>query len=195
MRLPIFIVAAAGLLSACGGAATRFYTLEPSAPAHNLAQTYAGASFRIDAVHIPPGLDQPELVRDDGEGRFTMSDNDHWAAPVGELLRDVLTQDLAAQLPGGKVIYPDAPKLPGSAGLVVDILSISSAGGRVVMDASWTLIPAVNPGGQTSLAGRQRTLRLTTPAGAGVRANASELSALAAQLASAIAQDLSEPAN
>ena len=190
-----FILAAAGLLSACSGAATRFYTLEPAAPIRGLAQSYGGAPFRIDAVHIPASLDRPELVRDDGGGRFTVSDNDHWAAPVGELLRRVLTQDLAAQLPAGKVVYPDAPKPPGSAGLVVDILSISSAGGQVAMDVSWTLIPAPNPGGRTTPSGRQRTLRVTTPAmGSGVGANAIELSALAAQLAAAIAESLAQPA-
>jgi uncharacterized protein len=186
-------LAAPCLLSACAGATTRFYTLEPTPPAANVARAYTGAPFRVDAVHIPASLDRPELVRDGGGGRFTVSDNDHWAAPVGELLRRVLTQDLAAQLPPGKVVYPDAPKLPGSAGLVVDILSISSMGDRVVMDASWTLMPVPDASGQPAAPGRQRVLRLTTPAArTEVSGNAAELSALAAQLSAAIAKDLSE---
>jgi uncharacterized lipoprotein YmbA len=191
------ILIAAGLLSACSGAATRFYTLQPAAPSAAPPQAYAGAPFRIDAVHIPASLDRPELVREDSGTRFTVSDNDHWAAPVGELLRRVLTQDLAARLPQGKVIYPDAPKPPGSSGLVVDILSISSTGGRVAMEASWTLIPTVSQtssGGFLAAGGRQRTVRLTTPAvGAGVGGDATELSALAGALATAITDDLSRP--
>jgi uncharacterized lipoprotein YmbA len=173
------------LLSACAGAQTRFYTLQPTTPAAQRA-TYAGPAMRIDAVHIPASLDRPELVRDEGGDRFVVSDNDHWAAPVGELLRRVLTQDLAAVLPPDKVIFPDAPKLPGSQGLVVDILSITPSAQGVVMQASWTVLPA--PRGA---AAHQRSVTLTAPsAGAGVQGNAAELSALAGLLAAAIAQDL-----
>ncbi len=189
--LAAVMLAAAGLLSACGGgAATRFYTLEAAPPGP--VQPYAGDPFRIDAVHIPASLDRPELVRDAGGGRFTVSDNDHWAAPVGELLRRVLTQDLAAVLPAGKVVYPDAPKPPGAGGLVVDILSLSSAKGQMTMEASWTLIPAQGAAGRTPAGIEQHTVRLTTPAtGEGVGGNAIELSALARQMTSAIAADLS----
>lgn len=191
MRRSFFaaIVITAGLLSGCTGATTRFYTLEPGPP--RTAQAYAGAPFRVDAVHIPASLDRPELVRDAVGGRFTVSDNDHWAAPVGELLRRVLTQDLAAQLPMGKVVYPEAPKPPGSAGLVVDILSISSAGGRTTMDASWTLIPAQAAPGSPATDVQQHALRLTAGAtGGGVQGNAKALSALTDQMAGAIAESL-----
>ena len=187
-----FVVAlfsTAGLISSCTGATTRFYTLEPGPP--RPVQAYAGAPFRVDAVHIPASLDRPELVRDAADGRFTVSDNDHWAAPVGELLRRVLTQDLAPQLPMGTVVYPDAPKPPGSAGLVVDILSISSAGGRMTMDASWTLIPAQGAPGSPAVDVQQHALRLTTAMGEGVRGNATALSAMTDQMAVAIAESLS----
>ena len=174
------------LLTACAGAQTRFYTLQPTTPAAQEHATYAGPPIRIDAVHIPASLDRPELVRDEGGDRFTVSDNDHWAAPVGELLRRVLTQDLAAILPSDKVIFPDAPKPPGAQGLVIDILSITPSAEGIVMQASWTVLPA--PRGAIV---HQRTVRLIVPsAGTGVRGNAEELSALAGQLAAAIAQDL-----
>ena len=189
------VLVGSGLLLGCAGASTRFYTLEPIAPAPGAAQAYGGAPFRIDAVHIPASLDRPELVRDDGGGRFTVSDDNHWAAPVGELLRRVLTQDLSARLPGGKVIYPEAPKLPGSSGLVVDILSISPSGDRVAMDASWTLVSAAGADGGHPAVWRQRTVRVTTAlSGPGVEGNATTLSALAGELATAIAQDLPQPA-
>jgi uncharacterized lipoprotein YmbA len=184
------VMLAAALLSGCTGATTRFYTIEPGPPP--AAHPYVGAPFRVDAVHIPASLDRPELVRDAGGGRFTVSDNDHWAAPVGELLRRVLTQNLAAQLPAGKVVYPDAPKPPGSGGLVVDILSISSAGGQMTMEASWTLI-AQSAAEQPPPNVQQHTVHLATPAtGQGVQGNAVELSALAGQMAAAIASQLSQ---
>lgn len=174
------------LLSACAGAQTRFYTLQPTTPATQASPAYAGPPVRVDAVHIPASLDRPELVRDEGGNRFTVSDNNHWAAPVGELLRRVITEDLAAVLPPDKVIFPDAPKLPGAQGLVVDILSITPSADGVVMQASWTVLPS--PRGAVA---HQRSVRLTVPsAGTGVEGNAAELSALAGQLAAAIAQDL-----
>ena len=174
------------MLGACAGAQTRFYTLQPTSPPAQTRAAYVGPPMRIDAVHIPASLDRPELVRDEGGDRFTVSDNDHWAAPVGELLRRVLTQDLAAVLPPDKVIFPDAPKLPGSQGLVVDILSITPSSDGVVMQASWTVLPA--PRGSVA---RQRSVTLMVPsARAGVQGNATELSALAGQLAAAIARDL-----
>jgi uncharacterized lipoprotein YmbA len=188
---PLLLLAAAGALTACAGAQTRFYTLRPGAtPAAPLV--YAGPAFRLDAVHIPPSLDRAELVRD-GEGdRVVVSDNDHWAGPLGELLRRVLTQDLAARLPTGKVIFPDAPKPPGSSGLVVDVLSLSARGGTVTMQASWTLLPGTArtaSGSPPPL--HQRSIQLTTSSLGGVKGNADELSALADQLSDAIAKDLS----
>jgi uncharacterized lipoprotein YmbA len=174
------------ILSACAGAPTRFYTLQPAITAPGSLAPYTGPPLRVDAVHIPASLDRPELVRDEGGDRFTVSDNDHWAAPVGELLRRVLTQDLGALLPPEKVIFPDAPKPPGSRGVIVDILSITPSSEGVVMQASWSLLPVAKSG-----ALRQRTVRLVVPlGGTGVAGNASELSALASKLAAAIAEDL-----
>jgi uncharacterized lipoprotein YmbA len=186
---PAPVVFLALLLSACAGASTRFYTLQPAAPPSQSPLSYAGSPVRIDAVHIPASLDRPELVREQAGDRFIVSDNDHWAAPVGELLRRVLTQDLAALLPREAVIFPDAPKPPNAAGVVVDILSITPSSEGVVMQASWTLLPT-----KAAAASHQRAVRLTIPsAGAGVQGNAAELSALAGQLAAAIAQDLARP--
>ena len=47
MKCSYAAVIAAGLLSACSGAATRFYTLEAVSP--STPHPYAGAPFRIDA--------------------------------------------------------------------------------------------------------------------------------------------------
>ncbi len=188
----ILILALIAPLAACAGAATRFYTLQPG-PAPSGPTAYAGPALRIDAVHIPSSLDRNELVRDEAGSRLVVSDNDHWAAPLGELVRRALTQNLAARLPTGKVIYPDAPKPPGSGGLVVDILSLSERGGEVVMKASWTVLPPLGhtAPGQAPPVMRQRSMRFTVPAaGLGVRGDADELSQLTAKLAAAIGDDL-----
>jgi len=178
-------------VSACAGAQTKFYTLDAAPAATLISVDYAGPPVRVDAVHIPPSLDRPELVRETSQNRFTVSDNDHWAAPLGELLRRVLTQDLAARLPNGKIIFPDAPKPIGAGGVVVDILDITPSAGIVTMDVSWTVLtPSAKPAEASRPQVLQHAIRLTTPAGGGVSSDASELSALTDQLAGRIAASL-----
>ena len=84
------------------------------------------------------------------------------------------------------MVFPDSPKPPGARGIVVDMLSITPTAQGVVMQASWTVLPAPR-----SAAARPKSVTLTVPStGAGVQGDATELSALAGQLAAAIARDL-----
>jgi uncharacterized protein len=105
----------------------------------------------------------------------------HWAAPLGELARRALTQDLVARLPQGAVVFPDSPKPPGAHGIVVDLLAFDGA----TLDASWSVLPATRGG-----ALRQREVRLSASAGGGPDAQPAALSALLGQLADRIAADL-----
>lgn len=189
------------LLAGCAGAPTRIHTLEASGPGAPAAR-WAGGAFRVDTVHVPPAFDRPELVRRTDSYTVTLSDTDRWAAPLGELVRRALTQDLERRLPEGAVIYPDAPKPPGASGLVVDILSVRPEGGAVVMDASWTWVLPRAPVARAAPNGAvavvtppptpapSRPVHLSTPAAGGdVQAIAPELSALLAQLADRIAAE------
>lgn len=204
-RLPLRLAAlgllAAAALAGCAGAPTRIHTLEAFGAETAAAGAWSGPAFRIDAVHVPAAFDRPELIRRTDSYTVTLSDNDRWAAPLGELVRRALTQDLERRLPEGVVIYPDAPKPPAASGLVIDILSVHpDAGGGVTMDASWTWVAPrapvakVAPNGSvavvtpTPVARPSRPVHLTTPAsGSEVQAIAPELSALLAQLADRIA--------
>jgi uncharacterized lipoprotein YmbA len=188
-------ILAGGVVSACAGAPTRFYTLDAKSAADPVQSSYAGPPLRVDAVHIPPALDRPELVRETTQNRFTVHDNDHWAAPLGELLRRVVTQDLAARLPSGKIIFPDAPKPAGAAGIVIDILAVTPSTDVVTMDVSWTVLSqSAKPAQASRPEMQQHTARLTTPAGLGVASNAAELSRLAEQLSNRIALSLAASA-
>lgn len=190
------------MLGACAGAPTRIHTLEASGSDAGAPGAWAGASFRVDAVHVPAAFDRPELVRRTDSYTVILSDNDRWAAPLGELVRRALTQDLERRLPAGAVIYPDAPKPAAARGLVVDILSVRPEAGGVVMDASWTWIAPRTPVVRSAPIGGvavvtpppaalpSRPVHLTTSAvGGGVEAIAPELSALLGQLADRIAAD------
>ena len=183
-----FLLAAAlaAELAGCAGAPTRIHTLEPSPG--EAAGRWARPAFRVDAVHIPPAFDRPELVRREGPYTVALSDRDRWAAPLGELVRRALTQDLASRLPAGAVIFPDAPKPPVAAGLVVDILTLSSGPDGVRMQASWTWLAPRADAALPAAVVAPRSVTLTTPSrGEAPEALAPELSELLAKLADAIA--------
>lgn len=187
MRFPPAFLTAAALLSGCASAPTVIYTLDPAPPASGaIAAAYAGPPVRVDAVHVPPAMDRPELVTTAGAERLQVHDLAHWAAPLGDLARRALAADLQARLPRGALIYPGSPKPQAARSLVVDLLTVApAAGGATVADASWTLLPAVRGGPM-----RQRQVRLSTPSSAGPGGLAADLSALMGQLADAIAADL-----
>ena len=193
LALGLSAVVATGL-AACGTSPpTRFYTLDPAPPAAPPAVSARVPPVRVDAVHVPPVFDRPELVRETAANEVRVDDFARWSAPLGETARRALTADLAARLPQGAVVFPEAPKPADGRGLVVDILSLSHTGGQAVLDVSWTLT-AGRPGAGTAggaVAYTGRSLRLTTPAaGPGASAAAPELSTLLGQLADAIAADL-----
>ncbi|MBE7217343.1 MAG: membrane integrity-associated transporter subunit PqiC [Caulobacteraceae bacterium] len=191
--------AAALALGACASTPTKLYTLDPVAPAAPLQPARAVPPVRVDAVHIPPNLDRPEIVQETGANRIVLHDFAEWSAPLGAQMRRTLTQDLAARLPLGAVTYPDAPKPPLGRGIVVDILALGHDGANATMDVSWTLTvapraPAAGPlgGAPSPIAYTGRTLRVTAPsAGGGPASVPADISALLGRLSDSIAADLS----
>ena len=139
------LIPALALLTLAGCASsppTRYFALDPAtARAPPPASTTAGAPVKVDAVHIPPALDRDSMVRGESDNQLQISSQDRWAGDLGEMIRRVLTQDLAQRLPSGMVIAPRvarAAELP--AVWCVDILTFQPQAGEVVLDADWTLL-------------------------------------------------------
>lgn len=193
MRAPVVILAGLALafalplaLAACGHSPpTAFFTLDPVAPASAAAAT-AIAPVQLAAVHIPASLDRPELVTQTGPNRVQVNDLDHWAAPLGEMMRRTLAQDLMARLPAGSFALPDAPKPPGARALVVTVLQLTAdAQGKVDMQASWSLLPA-----GSSAAVISRNVDLSASSAPGPQGEAAGMSRILADLAGRIAAEL-----
>jgi uncharacterized lipoprotein YmbA len=180
-------------LAACGHSAqTRFFTLDPIAPAQPIAATSVGPSIRLRRVTIPPALDRVELTREISPGEVKVSDFEHWAAPLGQTAVQVLAEDLAARLPAGALIPPAAPLPTGGVDIDVDILAFNVADGQAVMQVSWSEIarPSPPPKGGQPPPPRSTTqlVDLTAPVDAsGGLAEAQGLSRLLGQLADRIA--------
>jgi uncharacterized lipoprotein YmbA len=175
------------LLAGCGHSPpTHFYTLDPAPPARPAAAAVAAATapIQLDAVHIPPALDRPQVVTQLGANRLDVHDFDQWASPLGEMMRRTLAQDLLTRLPEGEFILPDAPRPQGVRGLVVDVLEIDATpGGRVTLEASWSLMTA-----GTTRPALIRNVQLSADAGPGPQGTAAAMSQLLGQLADQIVE-------
>ena len=186
LSIHIAAVGVIGLLAACASAPTVFYTLDPYPPA-TITLGYSGPPIGVDAVRLPADLDRPELIRATGPYVMKVDDFGRWAAPLGELAQRVLTQDLAARLPAGSVIFPGAPRPEAAAaGLTVDMLDFTVAQDQGTMDVSWALDDT-----DTKATPSGRTLHLTTAIDStGSKATAEALSRLLAMVADDVAGNL-----
>jgi len=76
---------------------TRFYTLSDTAPE---APAPAGMGVvQVTGVTIPGELDRPELVRQIGPNQLSIAGLDRWAAPLDQMIRRVLSDDIGRRVP------------------------------------------------------------------------------------------------
>jgi uncharacterized lipoprotein YmbA len=179
--------AVAVALGGCRSASTRIYTLGPAAPASHI-DLYHAPAFRIDTLNVPASWDRIEILKLSPAGTLQISDFDHWAAPLAQMARQALSDDLDQRLPAGSVIYPRLPKPSGALGVNVDILDFNIVASQASMRASWIIAPSGDaPGAKRSAAELRSPMSAEDPA-----AVAHAWSDLIGQLADRIAADVAE---
>lgn len=164
---------------------TRFFALDPVSPGAAAATGASGTPVKVDAVHIPPALDRDSMVRGESDNQLQISSQDRWAGDLGEMIRRVLTQDLAQRLPSGMVVAPESPAPAAARGLVIDILTFQPQAGEVVLDADWTLLQ-----GTQANPVLRRSAHLTQSATPSAQGEAEAMSALLGQLADDISSQM-----
>ncbi len=176
-------LAALLLLAGCGSSPkTHFYTLDVVRGTGGQQAALAGP-IQIAAVHIPAALDRRQMVRRTGTNAVDISDRDRWSAPLGRMARNVLSQDLAARLPKGAVVLPDAPAPAATRQIVVTIAAFGPlADGTVRLRAEWALLD-----GSPAKPVLRRNVDLQVSSGRGGAAVASAMSRLLGQLADRMA--------
>lgn len=187
----VLMAGAVLVLAGCGSSPpTRFYALA-AMPGPAEARPAEATPVTVADVRVPPTLDRREMVRS-GEGTAVIvSGRDRWAAPLDDMSRTVLSEDLAVRLPPNAVVPPGAPVPPRTARIVVAITRFEPAvGGRAVLAGSWSL---VRDG--ASAPELRQDFALDGPAAAGGEAQAAAMSGLLGRLASCIAATLAAPAN
>ena len=176
--------AVAVTLGACHSAPTRIYSLDPAVPAMRI-DSYQAPALRVDTLNVPASWDRIEILKLSAAGKLQISDFDHWSAPLAQIARQTLSDDLDQRLPSGSVIYPRLPKSNAALGINVDILEFTVVASQASMRASWLIVPAVgSQSAKRSVASLQGPMTNTEPA-----AVAHAWSELIGQLADRIAAD------
>jgi hypothetical protein len=113
------------LLAACGHSApTRFYALDSHGPPTPLGLAAKADPVRVLAVRVPPQLDRLEIARQAAGGAVQVDDLNRWSAPLGDLARNALSQDLIDRLPSVEILPARAQAPDGTRDLTVEILSL-----------------------------------------------------------------------
>ena len=176
--------AVAAVLGGCRSASTRLYALGPVASASHI-DVYRAPALRVDTLNVPASWDRIEILTSSSAGTLQISDFDHWAAPLAQMARQALSDDLDQRLPSGSVIYPRLPKPSGALGVNVDILEFNIVASQASMQASWIIVPSGNAqGAKRSAAELRSSMSSEDPA-----AVAHAWSDLIGQLADRIAAD------
>ena len=176
--------AVAVAIGGCRSAPTRIYTLGPAAPASRI-DVYHAPALRVDTLNVPASWDRIEILTPSAAGALKIRDLDHWAAPLAQMTRQALSEDLDQRLPSGSVIYPRLPKPGGALGVNIDILEFNIVASQALMRASWIIVPAGDvPGAKRSAAELRSSMSSEEPA-----AVAHAWSDLIGQLADRIAAD------
>lgn len=185
MRIAVLILALFAVAGCGSSPKTNFFALSV-APGGDSSRSTIAFAVQLVAVHIPPSLDRREMVRQLKGQSVEISDTDRWSAPLDEMIRNVLSQDLQNHLATGRVILPNAPAPKGTAGIVVTLADFAAdADGRITLSGSWTLLDA-----DTAKPALHREFDFHTDGGSGADAAAGGMSRLLGQLASDIASGL-----
>lgn len=172
-----------GVIGGCGNSAPIRYVTLSAAPAAAPLVTTQIQPVQLTAVQIPAELDRPEVVTKASANQLTVHDTDRWGAPLGQMMRRTLAQDLLTRLPAGSFVLPDAPAPPNTRTLVVTVLDYDAdANGALTLQASWTLLS-----GHPSRAALTQQVTLTSDmTGSDAAAQAAALSHMLGQLADRI---------
>ncbi len=131
---------AALVLASCGfSPPTHYYSLVPVQSGPAIAAS--GPPLQIFHVSIPATLDRESLVEWSESGELKISGSERWAAPLDEMIQNVLAADLRHRLPG-LVLLPGDPSPPGDTrGILLNVRHFAALdSARVVLSADWSLM-------------------------------------------------------
>jgi hypothetical protein len=118
----------------CTSAPVHYYTLAP--PSDNtLPASETTLAIEVRVVHIPPQLNRSELMVRTGPTEVTLLENERWASPVKDEIKDALRLELQRRLSRMTGSNPALTKLT----LDIDLQQLEAELGQyALLEASWS---------------------------------------------------------
>jgi uncharacterized protein len=135
----------------CTSAPVRYYTLTPP-PDKTLPVSETTFPIDVRVVHTPPQLNRSELMARTGPTELTLLENERWASPVIDEIKDAVRLELQRRLGRMTELRPAFTKLT----LDIDVQHLEAELGRyALLEASWSATLAAT--GQRSNGARATT--------------------------------------
>ena len=118
----------------CTSAPVHYYTLTPPP---DMPRTPSETTFAIDVrvVHTPPQLNRSELMVRTGPTELTLLENERWASPVNDEIKDAMRLELQRRLGPMTGLRPAFTNLT----LDIDVQHLEAEFGRYALfEASWS---------------------------------------------------------
>jgi uncharacterized lipoprotein YmbA len=118
----------------CSSAPVRYYTLTPP-PGEAMPASPTTLAVDVRVVHTPPQLNRAELMVRGGPTEVTLLENEQWASPVKDEIRNALRIELLRRLRRTSGLPPAVTKLT----LDIDVQQLEAELGQyVLLQASWS---------------------------------------------------------
>jgi uncharacterized protein len=118
----------------CTSAPVHYYTLAPP-PNKTLPAPETTLAIDVRVVHTPPQLNRAELMVRTGPTEVRLLENERWASPVNDEIKDALRLELQRRLGRVTGLRPVFTKLT----LDIDVRQLEAEFGRyALIEASWS---------------------------------------------------------
>ena len=118
----------------CTSAPVRYYTLTPP-PAKTWPASETPFAIDVRVVHTPPQLNRSELMVRTGPTEVTLLENERWASPVNDEIKDALRLELQRRLGQTTDLHPGFARLM----LDIDVQRLEAEFGQhALFEASWS---------------------------------------------------------
>ena len=136
--------------------AATYYVLNSTYSAENRAQPVTvlnDATVGVGPIKLSRVLDRPQIVTRTGENEIRVADLERWAAPLQEIVTNVLVDNLSALLPGADILkLPWPVTISITYQVTMDITRLDGMpGGEVILRTRWGIL---GEGGKKVLANK-----------------------------------------
>jgi uncharacterized lipoprotein YmbA len=194
MRLVTGVLLLLSWLAGCASAPVHYYTLSSVPRTVTAPPLQLTAPLRLERLTIPTELDRTQLVRRLDTTRLQILDDHRWAAPLDDMMRRVLSEDLALRLGSSAIAEPNEPASgERRASLAVDIRELyGDVDCAVTLHAAWSvkLTPAAGIRTPPAVAGGDEEIHLAPGSCSGPAGLPPQISQALAQLSDRIVSAL-----